>query len=266
MFVFQGDIYAAKGEYSEASKNYEEVLSLRKFNMKQNNQDISCTLEKLGDLDRLRKQPSNALKRFEEALHWLELVEDDSLITAKISVLHKLGKIKAESGRLDEALETLEKTLILKKEENEKILNNTSNANNDEQEFADILLSIGVVNGLSGNHDVAFQYLTEVIEVYKKVSNDHEKIGEAYQNMGTFYASVGNCVKAIDCFEEALRIRQLEHTFFDEDVASILFNLAYSYSVVGSNVKAIGMWPYLMILLIPILFIQLESHISIFAF
>lgn len=183
---FLGDFEAAKQKFREAvllhrkAHGYPDILSLKYEGLCYQYQD---------DLDQ-------ALALFHEALQEEERLKPP-YPSGVADALNNIGWVLYLKGDYTHALEQLKKALAVAKDE--------PIPGGPVWLKGRILTNIGAVYSALGNYVMAFKYLQDVLE-WGKFHNDKMNQTRALQQLGNLERSWGNLARALECYEEAVRV------------------------------------------------------------
>lgn len=148
-----------------------------------------------------------------------ENVQDKGVLI-EIKKLDENVKALVEKGAYDEAVNLLEKILILKKE----------TFGSKSQEVAETLNALGELYYVKGNYDKSEESLKETLEIKKLVFGDeHENLAEAYANLGILYRVKINLDKAEELLRKSLAIYRKKLGSEDDATLVVINNLASTY-------------------------------------
>ncbi|CAF1346237.1 unnamed protein product [Adineta steineri] len=145
----------------------------------------------------------------------------------KADIYHRLGWIKGDQGKYEEALTFYEKSLAIR----HKILP----ANH--LDLAQSYNYIGNVHSDMGNYPKALSSYEKALEIRQQsLPPTHPDLASSYNNIGNVHRRMGNYPKALSSHERALEIRQQSLPPNHPDLAS-------SYNNIGNVHRSMGNYP-----------------------
>ncbi|CAF0842947.1 unnamed protein product [Adineta steineri] len=158
----------------------------------------------------------------------LDQTNDDEV---KAPIYHRLGMIKDDQGKYEEALTLYEKSLAI----DQKTL--PSNHPN----LASSYNNIGNVHRRMGNYPKALSYYEKALEIRQQsLPPNHPDLASSYNNIGNVHSDMGNYPKALSYYEKALEIRQQSLPPNHPDLASSYNNIGNVHRRMGNYPKALS--------------------------
>jgi len=254
-----GSFKSSQGDYEQAKKYYEEILSIRKETGDKSG--IAGSMHNLGNVALSQGDYEQAKKYYEESLAIYKEIGDKRGIASPIL---SLGNIALNQGEYEKAKEYYEESLVIKKEIGNKdgisrAINNLGNveyykgdyeqAKKYYKESLHICREIGSKNGIAalvsnlgsvasnqGDYELAKKYYEESLEIRKEIGSKNG-IAESIKNLGNVAYDQGNYKQAKKLFEESLAIyKEIGYKIGMADSVNYLGNAAYK---LGDFEKAI---------------------------
>ncbi|CAF0763541.1 unnamed protein product [Adineta steineri] len=146
-------------------------------------------------------------------------------------IYHRLGMLKRNQGKYQEALTLYEKSLAIKQ--------NTLPPNHPD--LAKSYNNIGLVHSNIGNYPKALSYYEKTLEIdQQSLPLNHPDLASSYNNIGLVHDSMGNYQKALSSHEEALKIRQQSLPPNHPNMASSYNNIGTVHAKMGNYLKALS--------------------------
>ncbi|KAL7492014.1 hypothetical protein ACHAWT_001279 [Skeletonema menzelii] len=257
VLMISGKRWKAIHCYQEAEANFEQALEMAITMHGQKHELVADILLDLGELLQEISQTQQAFFCFDESIEIRStLFGADSPSVAKAE--YSKGVAHIFQGQFDEAAACLNRALTIRRQK----LGNLDSAVGDTLNTIGFLqLKMGNIEGRDalnplmealeirrhvGNMGKVVSTLQNILSLYKKrkdfescieVNSDilvvrqdefgptHERVAEAWMNLGNVQASAGKFVESRACYEEALRIRTLDHGYQHRIVAQVLFKI-----------------------------------------
>jgi tetratricopeptide (TPR) repeat protein len=153
------------------------------------------TLIYLGLVYNNRKQYTEALQAYSQALQWLENEKKRDL-TMIARCLVGLGNVQWARRELGEALGFAKRALAIRENEIKP---------KNDFEIAACLGNIGNILHHQGDMQGALSYATRAVDLLSACGKDDPRLAAALNNLGAMYQSTGDSVKAREYFERALK-------------------------------------------------------------
>ncbi len=178
-------------------------------------------LEKMGDIQTLIGEWSDALVRF---IDGSELTEEPEV---KARLLRKAGEVHFKKGEYDKAQECFERAL------------HQVSASEEEREAGRIHGSISEVYLRLGNFEKAQEHFQLNLKIAEETSEKKE-MGDAYNRMGIIYWMLGDLAGSTSCFQKSLDMRREIGDLMS--ISSSLNNLGNLYYTRGQWDAAINLY------------------------
>ena len=221
--------------YSAASEYYERALNAALST--EDSLDEGYCLKGLGDVYARQALASKALKTYKEALNHFELSEKKEkmlVIGYRSSLLASIGKIHADLGRYLKALDFNQDGLSLLKTHAEA-----------ERRYAklrgDILQHSGSIHSRLGDYNTALEDLEQAQVIFSEL-NDSANMSETLTGIGGIHEEwgrddIGNYLKALDMYREALDIRKQNALGNSRQTATLLNNIGKVLDRLGRDTQ-----------------------------
>lgn len=206
IYIEQGDLYKTAGELTQALECYEKVSE----KIKENYQQYSIILERIGDVQSNMGNLQNALDFYEKTIKinkkLLEKDPDNSEYNNGLEISYsRLGSTHGELGNWDEALTFLELSAKLAEQlykNHPQNIDFKSNLGSSYQKLGSTHSSIGNWDKASSFFEQFNKLMEQLYESYPR--NMHFKNGLAisYEKLGDTHTSLGNHGKALKFFEQ----------------------------------------------------------------
>ncbi|CAF1089796.1 unnamed protein product [Adineta steineri] len=158
----------------------------------------------------------------------LDQIKDDKDRTL---IYHRLGCIKDDQGKYQEALTFYKKSLT--------IYQKTLPPNHPD--LAKSYNNIGVVHDNMGNYPKALSYYEKTLEIdQQSLPPNHPDLASPYNNIGLVHKNMGNYPKALSYFQKALEIQQQSLPPNHPDLASPYNNIGLVHKNMGNYPKALS--------------------------
>lgn len=206
--------------YNEAKKYYESALKKKQETNGENDLSSAATLDNLGILHLYKKEYTEAVRCFREALKIKEGAPDsDDSCRKRLAVaatFSNMGVAHDKQGDYKEAEECHSKALMIKKSvlEDKTLFPQVS----CEEEYSSIALTLGNLGTLRCNmnkgkyDDQARRHYEEALEYYHRLAHDTERsqVAHTWFSLGSLHERKGKPTyyAALHCYEEALKIRR----------------------------------------------------------
>ena len=147
----------------------------------------------------------------------------------KANILYQLALIYIDGNQLDQALDCLEKSIDIFKE-------NLPSKHFQLSECYDHLANIFYK---LGQYEKALVYFDKTFEIQQKIfPRNHPSIAKSYSNLGILFSQVGRYENALGCFENALDIQQQILEPHHPLLATSLTNLGSVYDEMHDDTNA----------------------------
>jgi tetratricopeptide (TPR) repeat protein len=178
--------------------------------------DIAMTLHQIGQLHRAEGEYNMALSAYIVALRGMKhaLGMNHPNVAA---ILGNVGNLYKEMGDMNAAFETYQQVLSIES----KLLGL------GHPDVAVTLHNIATIDAARGNHEHALILYGQVLELQKKLfGEDDDSIAVTSACMGDVYERIADIEKAIERFQEALRIKTIFMGRHSLDVSRLLHKLS----------------------------------------
>mmetsp|Transcript_21043 Transcript_21043/g.42074 ORF Transcript_21043/g.42074 Transcript_21043/m.42074 type:complete len:1988 (-) Transcript_21043:41-6004(-) len=257
VLMISGKRWKAIHRYEETEANFEQALEMAITLHGQKHELVADILLDLGEFLQEISQAQQAFFCFDESIEIRSaLFGADSPSVAKAE--YSKGVAHIFQGQFDEAAACLNRALTIRQEK----LGRMDSAVGDTLNTIGFLqLKMGNINGRDaldplmealeirrsvGNKGKVVSTLQNILSLYKKrkdyescieVNSDilvvrqddfgpaHERVAEAWINLGSVQASAGKFVEARASYEEALRVRSRNHGYQHRLVAQVIFKI-----------------------------------------
>lgn len=211
---FQTDQFSIANDwYSKALENYAE---------------LDDTLNQIILLKNV-SLANRGLSQFDEANAYLQRAQSFAIAMDRpdqlADIYNLMGSLRLRSGKLTEALEYYEQSLILR--EDLELLSSV----------ASTIENIARVQRDLGEFDNAANNLLRVIQIRQGL-NDLKSLASAYNEMGNLNSQRGDFADALMNYLTSLKIRQQAN--LTEDIARSLTNIGLTYRKIGSFTNALN--------------------------
>lgn len=257
VLMISGKRWKAIHCYREAEANFEQALEMAITLHGQKHELVADILLDLGELLQEISQSQQAFFCFDESIDIRStLFGADSPSVAKAE--YSKGVAHIFQGQFEEAAVCLNRALTIRREtlgSMDSAVGDTLNTigflqlkmgNIEGRHALDPLMEALEIRKSVGNKGKVVSTLQNILSLYKKrkdyescievnsdilvvrqdeYGNTHERVAEAWMNLGNVQASAGKFVEARSCYEEALRVRTLNHGYQHRVVAQVLFKI-----------------------------------------
>ncbi|CAF5114068.1 unnamed protein product, partial [Rotaria sp. Silwood1] len=128
------------------------------------------------------------------------LLEETSNDTDKARINNKLGDVKYDQGRYEEAMSFYKTAFQIYRKALPK----------DHSTLAEIYNSIGAVHNNMANHSRAVKYFETALKIRKQaLPSTHSDIAQSYAWVGAAYNNMGEYSKALEFYEKAHKIYEI---------------------------------------------------------
>jgi tetratricopeptide (TPR) repeat protein len=213
----RSELALASGEWRMAQIYLEKALAAVKGDFKQEGRILAAQAHALREQTML----DEALSKYEEAEKVSTAVYD---IPTMADVYRGQGMVYWKKGEFEKAIIYMDKSLDYLK------------AADQDVEYGETLIDIGLVNNRMGHNDEAIGYFNRGIEILEKGGYIHP-LARAYNNLGVEYFQKKDYENAIVCWEKCLELAK--KTGNKKGIIVSLENLSDPYSLKGELDKAL---------------------------
>ena len=213
----RSELALSSGEWKMAQIYLDKGLAAVKGDFKQEGRILVAQAHALREQTML----DESLKKYEEAERASTAVMD---IPTMADVFRGQGKVHWKQGDFEKAISYLDKSLVYLK------------AADQEAEYGETLIDIGLVNNRMGLNEEAINYFHRGIEILEKGKYLHP-LARAYNNLGVEYFQKKDYDKAIVCWEKSYEFAK--KTNHKRGMVVALENLSDPYSLRGELEKAL---------------------------
>ena len=213
----RSDLALASGEWRMAQIYLDKALAAVKGDFRQEGRILAAQAHALREQTLL----DDALRKYEDAEKVSTAVMD---IPTMADVFRGQGKVHWKQGDFEKAISYLDKSLVYLK------------AADQEAEYGETLIDIGLVNNRMGLNEEAINYFHRGIEILEKGKYLHP-LARAYNNLGVEYFQKKDYDKAIVCWEKSYEFAK--KTGNKRGMVVALENLSDPYSLRGDLEKAL---------------------------
>lgn len=190
--------HMALGHNNKALELYEKVLDIRRNNCQDNDPSLIHTLHAVSHIYFERKNWTEALALYKEALK-RQLSPHNSILSSDPSSIAAtyiwIGLILIQQQKYSEAIEAFEKALELWR----------THLSEDHPVLAFLYNNIGVMYYKTRKFDLALTYHEECLKIEtKSLPKDHETFAETYRNLATTYEKLQQYDKGIEFAEKCI--------------------------------------------------------------
>lgn len=214
------NLYFQTDQFSSANNWYSKAL--------ENYAELNDTLSQIILLKNI-SLANRGLSQFDKANAYLQRAQSLAIAIDRpdelADIYNLMGSLRLRSGKLSEALEYYEQSLILRQD-----LDLLSSV-------ASTIENIARVQRDLGEFDKATNNLLKVIQIREGL-NDLQSLASAYNEMGNLNSQKGNFADALMNYLTSLKIRQQAN--LTEDIARSLTNIGLTYRKVGSFTNALN--------------------------
>jgi len=187
-------------------------------------QHIINLLLLIAQVNALAKDYENALDYYEEHISMLELntPKNEDLVADSLHAMGDILSTMAKNPDYELAIEKLQECLDIKK----KIFGS------DDERIANVMYTLATVYEKAGYHEKATESFAQVLRSFK-IAKDKCGIVKVYLSLARLKASKATELDsglersaAIECYQEALKIRRQIMSLDDMDMASLLYEYA----------------------------------------
>lgn len=215
-FAYNGDNYAATGQFDEAIEQYNKSIEV--FQLYGDDYNKAIALSKLGVIYAKKNEPDNARKYLQESYN---ILQNDGIVDeAEIAVIGNLGKVFLDIGDFDKSYELFSTALSWSEERN-----NTHNK-------ALSLANIGGYYREIEDYDTALEYHIQAAGLFNK-SGDGLNEGGQIRNIGIIYYFLNDFQNSIYYYDEAELI-YIENNY---DSYQIFYLKSLSYNAIANRYK-----------------------------
>jgi len=201
------------GEYSNSILNYDKAAIL--YNKSSDTKKyLYCSIQsaecdiRLGDLEEAESTIKDALS-----------VCSSTNISQKALLENAYAKVYMQKGQLDQAHAEIIKAI----DELTRLLPP------DVSSIAECYNTLGLINWLSGNDEKALEYLSQALELRKKLYGENNpSVAAVYNNIGLVYSNT-DLEAALQQYEKALAIYQKTYKEIHPNIAVAYSNLGQIY-------------------------------------
>ena len=154
-----------------------------------------------------------------------DIAEDINFTRGKILNWRSMGAVLGRLGKYPEALEILEKGLVMIESEKLPVINRI-----------DFLINIGAAHHFAGFTGKAIESYIEAVDLARKHGFD-DKRSMLLNNLGVFYRTLNRHKEAINIYQESMSIRTTNKDTLG--LANVLHNLGSAYGTMGEFEKAL---------------------------
>lgn len=177
--------------------------------------DTALTLHQIGQLHRAEGQFDFAMEAYTVALRGMKYVLGKNHPNVA-AILGNIGNLQKDMGDMDAAYDTYQKVLAIE----------TSRLGLSHPDVAVTLHNIATIDAARGKHSHALVLYQQVVDLQRKLfGDDHITLAVTTACQGDVHERVGQLDDAIDCFEEALRIKTAALGRHSVEVARLLHKL-----------------------------------------
>ncbi|KRX01605.1 hypothetical protein PPERSA_01508 [Pseudocohnilembus persalinus] len=209
-------------DYEEAEKKYFDILYICDDEKKYSAQLINANVY-IGSSKMHFKKKDEAQRYFNDALKLISKYNvQEKHLTSLFYIYNSLGTISQERVDYENAIKNWQQAL--------DYIDQTEGEENKKQK-GHILNSLGMTYNAVGKYNESISCLEQSIEVYKSVYGDEDiSIAQRYHNLGETYRNKTEFQKAIDNFDQALRLKK---KYFkndnDKSIANTYQNIGLTY-------------------------------------
>ncbi|MCC0011973.1 MAG: toll/interleukin-1 receptor domain-containing protein [Rhodobiaceae bacterium] len=222
-----GDVYAHLDDLSKAKKAYEQSLGIRQDLLARDTsdmpgqheqwlEDISASLNRIGNIRLSEGDTSGALAAYEESLAISRklLMHDPEVAKWQrgLSIsLNKVGETRLKQGDAKGALEVYEESLVIRRKRARAARENT-------QSQRDLAVSLNAIGGLrmrAGDSSGALKVYEENLKIIQELLNREPENTEwqrdllfSLNNIGDVRRHTGDVQGALKAYEESLEVRR----------------------------------------------------------
>jgi len=222
-----GVVYWKEGQFETAKDHHQQALDLLEGLNPSNSSEIADSLNKLGNVCFRLSQFETAKDLYSRSLVMRQKLHGDEDATIAAS-LNNLGSVHSVLGDHQTAKDFYQRSLNLA----EKTYGPVHPC------VANCFCNLGIVLSELHSTKEAIKYHNKALEMRKELLYfpEHFLISESYNNVGLMYRAQGQLVKAMDCYESALHIR--EKTLDEQHPAMAECNLGQLYMDLGEMQKS----------------------------
>ena len=193
--------------------------------------DVALTIHRIAQLHRSQQEYDLALPAFYVSLRGMKYALGKSHPNVA-AILGNIGNLQKEMGDMDSAYTTYQQVLAIE----------SYRLGLSHPDVVVTLHNISTIDAARGNHEHALSLYTQVVTLQRKLfGEDHESVAVTSACMGDVYERLGKIRSAVECYEEALRIKIMALGRHSLEVARLLhklgklavteedFQLAHSY-------------------------------------
>ncbi|CAM4841874.1 unnamed protein product [Rotaria magnacalcarata] len=159
-----------------------------------------------------------------------ELLKNASTDSDRVHTYHKLGWLKDDQGKYQEAVEFYEKSLEIKRK----------TLPDDDASLALTYSAIGLVYNNMGEYTKALKFYEKANKInLQSLPPNHPHTASDCNNIGLVYDNMGEYSKAIEFYDKSLRIREISLPPNHPDLATSYNNIGLVYGSMGEYSKAL---------------------------
>ena len=193
-----GNVYSNMDQSAKAIESLKRSLSIRKRLLEENNVNIAETYLNLGATLESMDLLEDAFEAYKESVHIYKSNSGTELKIAKL--LNYIGILHAKKKEPEKSIKYLEKSKELYKEK----------LGEDDIVIAMIMIDLGKVCSEISIHEKAIHYLLKALTIFRRrYGNQDVKVIETLNIMGNAYIKNQEYLKAMSCFENAARVKNL---------------------------------------------------------
>lgn len=246
------------GNHTKALKCLKESLEIRQNTLGEHHEKVTMTLQRIAAVCREMGDISEAIRTYEEVLP--ALIEEVGNRDLRVSsILYALGNLEDDQGNYESAMRYFEDALSIRKQANSQedvaaCLSSMafvhSNMKNEAKALECLNQALDIRKKVLGeehelvsdtHNNLAFFccslgqpeeakfHLWEALSIRKQCSA-HQKVADTLNNLGNVHKDLHEYQLAIECYQEALRVR--EHSEI-EGTADTYFNLGDLFVLKG---------------------------------